>query len=193
MLQNIREIGIFMILAQAVVHFAPGRQYEKYIKSISGVIILLLFLRPFVQMTGGQWQNPSAVLDGLKEAAGLPEFSADAAAFSESSVETAVIRRMEEEIKTRLNRELAADSCLVKRVELSLQEDGESPEAEAFFSLGVVMGRKAAGSGKIAVEEITVGAPQRGEEESAEVYRLRFAKLLGLEKERVEVRWDGRD
>lgn len=193
MLQNIREIGIFMILAQAVVHFAPGRQYEKYIKSISGVIILLLFLRPFVQMAGGQWQNPSAVLDGLKEAAGLPDLFADAAAFSESGVETAVIRRMEEEIETRLNRELDADSCLVKRVELSLQEGGGSHEAEPFFTLRVVMGKKAAGSGKIAVDEITVGTPQMGEEESAEVYRLRFAKLLGLEKERVEVRWDGRD
>ena len=31
MLETIRQIGVFMIAAQAVVHFAPGRQYEKYI------------------------------------------------------------------------------------------------------------------------------------------------------------------
>ena len=53
MLQTIREIGIFMIVAQAIVHFAPGKQYEKYVKSISGVIVLLLFLKPFVEMAGG--------------------------------------------------------------------------------------------------------------------------------------------
>ena len=47
MLDTIREIGIFMIAAQAVVHFAPGRQYEKYIKSVSGIIILLLFCSLF--------------------------------------------------------------------------------------------------------------------------------------------------
>ena len=40
MLKNIREIGIFMIAAQTVIHFAPGRQYEKYIKSVSGLSLI---------------------------------------------------------------------------------------------------------------------------------------------------------
>lgn len=40
MLENIKEIGVFMIAAQAVIHFSPGRQYEKYIKLVSSVIIL---------------------------------------------------------------------------------------------------------------------------------------------------------
>lgn len=193
MLQTIREIGIFMIVAQAVVHFAPGRQYEKYIKSISNVIILALFLKPFVQMAGGQWQMPSAVWERLEASAAQPDFFAAPAGVSESGVEAVAIRRMEEELAERLNRELAADSCLVRRVELMLQEGTESGGEEAFFLVKVVMGEQAADRGKITVEEIDVGAPQKGEEEALEAYRLRFAECLGLEMERVEVWWDGRD
>ena len=72
MLKNIREIGIFMIAAQTVIHFAPGRQYEKYIKSVSGIIILLLFLRPFLQLSGAEWKDAEAVLEKLEEVTDMP-------------------------------------------------------------------------------------------------------------------------
>lgn len=191
MLQNIREIGIFIIAAQAVVHFAPGKQYEKYIKSISGVIILVLFLKPFVQLAGGQWQAPSAVLERLQEAGKLTEISVDPAA-ADGGVETAVTRRMEKEIADRLNRELAADTCLVKEVELSLKEGTEDSKEDAFYTVRIVMGERPAGREVIAVEEISVGEPET-KEDAQEAYRQHFAELLSLEPERVEVRWDGRD
>lgn len=191
MLQNIREIGIFIIAAQAVVHFAPGKQYEKYIKSISGVIILVLFLKPFVQLAGGQWQAPSAVLERLQEAGKLTEISVDPAA-ADGGVETAVTGRMEKEIAARLNRELAADTCLVKEVELSLKEGTEDSKEDAFYTVRIVMGERPAGREEIAVEEISVGVPET-KEDAQEAYRQHFAELLDLEPERVEVRWDGRD
>ncbi len=192
MLQNIREIGIFMIVAQAVVHFAPSKQYEKYIKSISGVIILVLFLKPFVQMAGGQWQLPSAVLERLEESVGLTDFSAAFAVTSEGVVEDAVVSQMEEEIAARLNRELVDDPCLVRQVTLTLTKAAEDSAKEG-FSVLAVMGERTVNSGEIAVNEIVVGAPQTKEDEELEAYRLRFAGLLGLDEERVEVRWDGRD
>lgn len=190
MMQTIREIGIFMIVVQAVVHFAPGKKYEKYIKSISGVIILALFLKPFVQMTGGQWQMPSTVLERLEEAVGPAGFSAASVVTSESVLEDAVVRQMEEEIANRLNRDLVGEPCLVRQVTLTLTKEAEG-SAEGVFSVLAVMGERTADSGEIAVKEIRVGAPQAKEDEESEAYRLRFARLLGLEKERVEVRWDG--
>lgn len=192
MLQNIREIGIFMIVAQAVVHFAPGKQYEKYIKSISGVIILVLFLKPFVQMAGGQWQMPSTVLERLEQSVGMSDFPAASTARPENEVADAVVRQMEEEIEKRLNRDLAGDSCLVRQAVLTLTKAAEG-SGEDFFSVLVILGDRAADSGEIAVKEITVGTPQTKEDEVLEAYRLRFAGVLGWEKERVEVRWDGRD
>lgn len=190
MLQNIREIGLFMILAQAVVHFAPGRQYGKYIKSISGVIILLLFIKPFVQLAGGEWPAPSDILDRAVEGVKLPDIST---LKLESGVEDAVKRRMEGEIETLLNRELAGDSCLVRRVELNLEEGAGHSGEEPFFTVQVVIGDRKAQDGEIAVEEILVDVGQEREEEAPETYRLRFAEIMKMEKERVEVRWDGRN
>lgn len=190
MLQSIREIGIFMILAQAVVQFAPGRQYGKYIKSISGVIILLLFLKPFVQLAGGEWQAPADILERVKEGSGLPEFSAPQ---QEEGVEDAVKRRMEGEIESLLNRELAEDPCQVRQVELNLTEGSELFGEEPFFTVNVVIGDRKAQDGEITVEEISIGTGQEREGETTEAYRLRFAEVLKMEKERVEVRRDGRD
>ena len=66
MLDTIREIGVFMIAAQAVVHFAPGRQYEKYIKSVSGIIVLILFLKPVLRLAGAAWEEPQVLLEDRK-------------------------------------------------------------------------------------------------------------------------------
>ncbi|MDE7360173.1 MAG: stage III sporulation protein AF, partial [Lachnospiraceae bacterium] len=75
MLDTIREIGIFMIAAQAVVHFAPGRQYEKYIKSVSGIIILLLFLKPVFQLAGTAWEEPQILLEKWEACSDMTAFS----------------------------------------------------------------------------------------------------------------------
>lgn len=190
MLQNIREIGLFMILAQAVVHFSPGRQYGKYIKSISSVIILLLFLKPYVQLAGAEWQMPSDILERAAESAKLSDISD---LKPESGVEDAVKRHMEREIETLLNRELAGDPCLVRRVALILEEGEELIAEEAYFKVEVMIGERKMQGGEIAVEKISVGAEQERDEEVPEVYRLRFAEILKMEKERVEVRWDGRN
>lgn len=191
MLQTIREIGIFMIIAQAVVHFAPGRQYEKYIKLISSVIILFLFLRPFGRTAGEQWRNPEAVWERWEKSVELAEFSADYAESAEGGVETAVVGRMEKEIRERLNRELAADPCRVKRVELFLKEGAEGAGEEAFFLVRAVMEKQPADGNSIGVEEITLNKPRTEEENIQEDYRLRIAGILGLEEGRVEVEWDG--
>lgn len=190
MLQNIKEIGLFMILSQAVVHFAPGRQYGKYIKSISSVIILLLFLKPFVQMAGGEWQAPSGILEKAEEGVKLPDLSALKPG---NGVDEAVKRRMEREIETLLNRELAGDTCLIKQVVLNLEEGAELSGEEPFFTVDVVIGDRKVQGGEISVEEISVGVRQERDEEAPEAYRLRFAEVLKMEKERVEVRWDGRN
>lgn len=191
MLQTIREIGIFMIIAQAVVHFAPGRQYEKYIKLISSVIILFLFLRPFGRTAGEQWRNPEAVWERWEKSVELAELSADYAESAEGRVETAVVGRMEKEIRERLNRELAADPCRVKRVELFLKEGAEGAGEEAFFLVRAVMEKQPADGNSIGVEEITLNKPRTEKENMQEDYRLRIAGILGLEEGRVEVEWDG--
>ncbi|MCM1024899.1 MAG: hypothetical protein NC432_00550 [Roseburia sp.] len=46
LLQAICKVGIFMICAQAVIHFRPREAYEKYLKLLVSVMILLQLLLP---------------------------------------------------------------------------------------------------------------------------------------------------
>ena len=60
MIENIKRIGLFMIVAQTVIHFAAGQQYEKYMRIVAGVIVLLLFITPFSSYRGNaaeEWQK----------------------------------------------------------------------------------------------------------------------------------------
>lgn len=188
MLERIRQIGIFMIAAQAVIHFAPGKQYEKYIKSVSGMIILLLFLKPFLQLAGVSWEDPQVLLEKMEELTDMPDIS-------EGTVESAddkVARRLEKEVEELLNRDLEGEDYTVKNVSVRLcQEPGTGT------LLSVVEVDMAEKGGKseereIAIDRIAVGKqPDPVSREAEAVYKKRFAKLLGIGEERMEVRCDG--
>lgn len=201
MLKNIREIGIFMIAAQAVIRFAPGRQYEKYIKSVSGIIILLLFLKPFLQLSGAEWKGPEAVLEKLEEVTDMPDFSALENGVGEedsdwmgADMDSAVVSRMEAEIKEFLNRELSEDDYRVKQVSIRLEKNPAQGDELCLLQITVRMGRASETEEEraIGIDRIVIGDTENEEETVFLQYRSRFAALLEVEEERVEVRLDGR-
>lgn len=201
MLKNIREIGIFMIAAQAVIRFAPGRQYEKYIKSVSGIIILLLFLKPFLQLSGAEWKGPEAVLEKLEEVTDMPDFSALEKGVGEedsdwmgADMDSAVVSRMEAEIKEFLNRELSEDDYRVKQVSIRLEKNPAQGDELCLSQITVRMGRASETEEEraIGIDRIVIGDTENEEETVFLQYRSRFAALLEVEEERVEVRLDGR-
>lgn len=64
LLQTICRIGIFMICAQAIVHFRPRETYEKYLKLLVSVMILIqLFLPVGGFLLGGGMEQ---TLEGLE-------------------------------------------------------------------------------------------------------------------------------
>lgn len=192
MLDAIRQIGVFMIAAQAVVHFAPGRQYEKYIKSVSGIIILLLFLKPVFQLAGTAWEGPQLLWEQWEKLTDMPGFSDEIQA---GDVSGEVVGRMEAEVKEQLNRELETDAYYVSRVTIRFVQKPGAEEGTLLPQMEILM-RERAGeeeSVRIGIEEIVVGQPQESvPDESFSSYRARFAIVLGMEEENVEVRRDGR-
>lgn len=199
MLENIRNIGIFMLAAQAVIHFAPGKQYEKYIKSVSGIIILFLFLQPFLRLSGADWEGPEAVVEKLSELTDMPAFpvgeeeGSGEAVQMDSSVGGAVISGMETEVKELLNRELEGEEYRVQRVSLRLAEDPMREGTMILSEVKITMtGAAAEGESRIGIDRIVVGDAQNAAEADVlPAYRKRFAALLGIEEERVEVRQGG--
>ncbi len=191
MLDTIREIGVFMIAAQAVVHFAPGRQYEKYIKSVSGIIVLILFLKPVLRLAGAAWEEPQVLLEKWADLTDMPDVSVNVQA---DGVAEEVASRMERELTERLNRELTGDAYFVSRVSIRLILDPEAETGTFLPEITVFLRERAKEeSGLIGIEEIVIGQPQETEtSEPFLSYRSRFAALLEMEEERVEVRPDGR-
>ena len=191
MLDTIREIGVFMIAAQAVVHFAPGRQYEKYIKSVSGIIVLILFLKPVLRLAGAAWEEPQVLLGKCVDLTDRPDVSVNVQA---DGVAEEVASRMERELTERLNRERTGDAYFVSRVSIRLILDPEAETGTFLPEITVFLRERAKEeSGLIGIEEIVIGQPQETETgEPFLSYRSRFAALLAMEEERVEVRSDWR-
>lgn len=189
MLENIRRIGIFMIAAQAVIHFSPGRQYEKYIKVISGVIILFLFMRPFLSMQGElevEWQTGMEKI--VQEYEGENLWNPQTAGIHDKTIE-----QMEDKIKSRLNEEASGGAYCVKSVSLVFGrsvsgEYGESCEPQ-LQRVEVVMSQvREEIVEPVLVEEIVIG-DEREKEDAGEAskYQETFASILGIEPDRVEV------
>lgn len=58
LLSSIRQIGVFMICAQALIHFKPKGSYEKYLKLLVSAMILVQLLSPIAALLiGGEGQS----------------------------------------------------------------------------------------------------------------------------------------
>lgn len=58
MLTAIREVGIFIVIAQAILFFVPGESYVKYVKVIVGIIMIVKIAQPVLSLvTDGEWEN----------------------------------------------------------------------------------------------------------------------------------------
>lgn len=185
MLNHISRIGIFMVAAQAVVHFAPGKQYEKYIKSVAGIIMLVLFLKPFLQFFGTQPEVPGDVLERFEKLMDVPDMTAAAG----SGADAELVGRVEEEVRERLNCEMEGEDYYVSSVSIRLEADQGQEVSLSAVEVRLVKRDEEGGERRIGVDKIIVGREQ--EPSSRELfltYRERFAGLLGIEKERVEVR-----
>lgn len=53
LLNVIRRVGIFIICAQTVVHFKPNHSYEKYLKLLVSIMVMVQIVFPLLQMFGG--------------------------------------------------------------------------------------------------------------------------------------------
>ena len=62
--QTICRVGIFMICAQAIIHFRPRESYEKYLKLLVSVMILIQLFLPVGRFLMGEGMEQT--LEGLE-------------------------------------------------------------------------------------------------------------------------------
>ena len=108
LLSSIRQIGIFMICAQALIHFKPKGSYEKYLKLLVSAMIMVQLLSPI-----------AALLTG-KEGSGLEE---RIAAYGESFEQGLGEAALEEYRVEQLRRKLLA--AQLEQMDIWVSEDGD--------------------------------------------------------------------
>ena len=57
LMTSIKQIGVFMICAQALIHFKPNGSYEKYIKLLVSVMILVQVFIPITKIFSFGWST----------------------------------------------------------------------------------------------------------------------------------------
>ncbi len=48
----ILNISVYLIVTAAVMHAIPGKEYEKYVRFFSGLVLILLLFTPLLKLTG---------------------------------------------------------------------------------------------------------------------------------------------
>ena len=219
MIENIKRIGLFMIAAQTVMHFAAGQQYEKYIRIITGVVVLLLFITPLSSYKGNAadtWQKElERIMEKVENSGniwtdGLPDTDYGSGRY--------VIHQLESEIKRKLKDETKLDGCEITDVTIIWkEEEGKNGTVEDMsvekvrLTLRPTAGEKTVSDkaaedsvvteAPISIERIQIGIqPEAMEQEREDTkdtegvkeYCRIFAGILEVEEEKVEVIYDGR-
>ena len=97
--ESICKIGIFMIAAQAVIHFAPAAKYEKYMRLVVGIIVLLQFLVPINKITDGIDGSMDAEMDWSGQLTNMEkELERGLAVEEESSLREKIVAEMKRKL-----------------------------------------------------------------------------------------------
>lgn len=65
----IQNISVYLIVTAAVMHAVPGKEYEKYVRFFSGLVLILLLFTPVLRLAGkeesfyGMYQSREYELD----------------------------------------------------------------------------------------------------------------------------------
>jgi len=204
-----KRATVFMIVAQAVLHFRPNASYEKYFRFLTGIMTVVILVMPMMEVVrSGISQEYEARLEDYMER--LQEAVREDITI-DMSPSQAYLATMEREIKSKLNNNMGDEKYTVDSVEMEVQPGEEEADA---YRLKITLRPKQSGVSEIKVDKIEVAgggqerdggvegdraevgqsagseSDQGAEEERApESERLReaFARLLEIERERVEV------
>lgn len=150
------QMGIFMVCAQAIVHFRPNGSYEKYLRMLVSVMILVQIFLPVTRLfSGGVQQNMDELVNRMQRQ--MEESMEQAKSFSAASDE--LLDRMTlEEVKTRLNNvgETGPETQEAGTQEPEISDTGTSEAAGRLPENGQESASSGTGAEEISVEPIKI-------------------------------------
>lgn len=131
MTEIIRETGIFIIVAEAMVCLAPSEVYKKYIRLIVGMVLVVQLALPVLSL----FSKNGALSDPGK----VPAYEMEIEFRTDGKQKDPVQRQMEKEIMQRLGQ---LEEVQILDIELKEREDGnmyllvvlEAPEKDGLWA-----------------------------------------------------------
>lgn len=185
MVGAVKEICIFMIIAQAILFFVPGNSYDKYVRILVGIIMIMRFMEPLIQLFAEdeiklEIKNRMALLE--RQMAGINDiYGEDGGEIKDSEME--IYKSMEDEIKKQLTVcESDYDIVSVKFAESVRQGKEMGNEAKIIITVS----EERSGEGVVYVEPIKIGENEK-EKTVDESLKKMYADQLGVDAERLEI------
>ena len=185
MVGAVKEICIFMIIAQAVLFFVPGNSYDKYVRILIGIIMIMRFMEPLIQLFAEEdvkleIKNRISLLE--QQMAGLNDIYGENEGKIKDS-ETEIYKSMEEEMKKRLAAcESDYEIVSVKFAE-SLRQGKETGNGAEII---ITVSEEKSGAGAIYVEPVKVGENEK-EKTVDESLKKMYADQIGVDAQRLEI------
>lgn len=115
LVQSIKQIGVFMICAQVILHFKPSVKYEKYLKLLLSVMVLVQILIPVVNAFSGK--SSVDFYKRIEEIQTEIDKNMEQLEIENVINEENILNQTLEEIKSRINNETEESGLQVKRIE----------------------------------------------------------------------------
>ncbi len=165
LLNGIRQMGVFMICAQALIYFKPKGSYEKYLKLLVSAMILVQLLSPVAALLSGKEGQ------SLEERIGYYSNS-----FEQGLGEAALLEYQMEQIRqqlltTQIRAQMEAwDWQPMQQDNQTAGQDSrttgqESQMAEQDSQTAGQNSREEAGEIRIQIAPVTIGVPQDGQQD----------------------------
>lgn len=134
--KSICQVGLFMVCAQTITHFRPNSSYEKYMKLLVSVMVLIQILQPLSSLISGKNLEERALQFQGQLDAGMSDAMKNISQ-SEKILENMTLREVQELLK--------------KQEEEAALQGGEAAGTE---SLGETQAQV---EGRVEVQKITIG------------------------------------
>ncbi|MBP3603244.1 MAG: stage III sporulation protein AF [Lachnospiraceae bacterium] len=160
MLSIVKEVGIFVVIAQAILYFVPSENYAKYVKVLIGIMMVAKLISPIFSMLSGE---------------GITEFDYRGEAFWES-MEKTKIREMEG----------MTEEKIYENIRKEMKEKLNNNPMDGYVVEDVYIEETKDGTGKITILVQNEGAEKKGVGE--EVLRKHYQELLKTEYINLQIK-----
>lgn len=177
MISVIKEICIFVIIAQAILFFVPGTSYGKYVRLLVGMMLILRITEPLFGLILSE-EKQLEIRERISELEQIIHRQEAELVLEDNGA--VISREIEEELKKKLEEsegeyKIVSVSFDGKKENLTVTLSAEKEQAEE--------------EGEIRIEPVTVRIGESRDEAREQELKERYGSILGVEQEKIGIVW----